>query len=85
MKLAIAQMALGVIIIASLFGFTAWVQPGLNHISLPAAEDGTITEVFLNPGRNIPMLTWISVYLVLGLSVLACGIAQYLKERGRKM
>jgi len=83
MKLAIAQIVLGVFILASLFGFATWVEPGFTHIRIPSAEGGdVITDIFLNPGRNIPMIIWTSVYLLLGLSVLGCGIAQYLKARG---
>ena len=85
MKLAIAQMVLGVFILASLFGFAAWVEPGFAHIRIPSAEGGNvITDIFLNPGRNIPMVIWSAVYFVLGLSVLGCGIAQFVKARGLK-
>ena len=82
MKLAVVQMVLGVLIVASLFWFTAWVEPSFTHIHIPSAEGSNIvTEIFLNPGRNIPMRSWMAVYLVLGLSVLGCGIAQLLKAR----
>ena len=82
MKLAITQIILGVFILASLFGFAAWVEPGFTHIRIPSAEGGdVITDIFLNPGRNIPMVIWSAVYFVLGLSVLGCGIAQFVKEK----
>jgi len=82
-KLAIAQIVLGALIMASLFWFTAWVEPGFTHIRIPSAEGGdVITDIFLNPGRNVPMRSWMAVYLALGLAVLGCGIAQYLKARG---
>ena len=82
MKLAIAQMVLGVLILASLFWFGAWVEPSFTHIRIPPAEGSSVvTEIFRNPGRNIPMMSWIALYLVLGLAVLGCGIAQYLKAR----
>ena len=85
MKLAIAQIVLGVFILASLFGFAAWVEPSFTHIRIPSAEGGdVITKIFLNPGRNIPMRSWMVVYLVLGLSVLGCGIAQFVKVKGLK-
>jgi len=82
MKLAIAQMVLGVLILGSLCGFIAWLEPGFYHIVVPPREGSdVVTRIFLNPGWNIPMRTWQAVYLVLGLSVLGCGIAQYLKAR----
>jgi len=82
MKLAVAQIVLGSLILASLFGFAVWVEPGFYHFRIPSAEgSGVITEVFLNPGRNIPMITWMTVHLVLGLSVLSCGIAQFVKVK----
>ena len=85
MKLAVVQMVLGVLIVASLFGFIAWVEPGFTHIQIPPAEgSNVVTEIFLNPGRNIPMMSWTAVCLVLGLSVLGCGIAQFVKVKGLK-
>jgi len=85
MKLAITQIVLGVFILASLFGFAAWVEPGFTHIQIPPTEDSNIvTEIFLNPGRNIPIVIWSAVYFVLGLSVLGCGIAQFVKVKGLK-
>jgi|GEM_PF-3283357 len=85
MKLAVVQMALGAFIVASLFGFTAWVEPSFTHVQIPPTEGSNIvTKIFLNPGRNIPMRSWMVVYLVLGLSVLSCGIAQFVKVKGLK-
>ena len=82
MKLATAQIVLGVLILASLFGFVVWVEPNFYHFQIPSAEGGdVIAEVFLNPGRNIPMITWMVVHLVLGLSVLGCGTVQFIKEK----
>ena len=82
MKLAITQMALGILILASLFGFSAWVEPSFTHIQIPPTEGSNIvTKIFLNPGRNIPMRSWMVVYLVLGLSVLGCGIAQFVEVK----
>ena len=85
MKLAIVQIVLGVFILASLGGFAVWVEPGFYHIRIPSTgENGIITDIFLNPGQNIPMIIWMAVYFVLGLSVLGCGIAQFVKARGLK-
>ena len=60
MKLAIAQMVLGVIIVA---GCCLILLASLKFFSGYSA-----TILFVNP--------------VLGLAVLGCGIAQYLKARG---
>ena len=82
MNLSIAQMVLGALIVGSLVAFTGWVEPGFYHIKLPPEVGSNIpTEILLNPGWNIPMMTWRAVSFVLGLSVLGCGIAQYLKAR----
>jgi len=57
-----------------------WIEPGFYHFRIPG-EGGTVREVFANPGRNIPMRAFEATYLVLGLSVLGCGIAQFVKAR----
>ena len=85
MKLAIAQIVLGVLSVGALLGFSVWVEPGFYHVQLPAIEgSNVVTEVFSNPGRNIPMISWKGVSLVIGLSVLGFGIAQFVKAKGLK-
>jgi len=83
MKLAIAQMTLGLLIIGSLFAFAVWIEPGFYRMPI-LNEAGIVTGVaFFNPGRNISMMSWMTVYLALGLAVLGCGITQYLKARAK--
>ena len=80
--LAIAQIILGVLSLDSLLGFNIWVEPGFYHIQLPPMEGSDLTtKIFFNPGRNIPMRSWQTVSFVLALSVLGCGITQFLKVR----
>ena len=82
MKLAILQIILGVSILVSLLGFAIWIEPSFTHIRIPSAGgDDIARDIFLNPGRNIPMIIWMAVYCVLGLSVLGCGIAQFVNEK----
>ena len=80
-KLAIAQMVLGLLIIGSLLAFVIWIEPGFYHVELLNKEGIPIGAVFFNPGRNIRMRAFETVYLVLGLSVLGCGIAQFVKSK----
>jgi hypothetical protein len=81
MKLAIVQIALGVLVTAFSFIITSSGFPTM--FTLPVEESGTqvIVEVY-------PRLTFahISAFLTLalGLAVLGCGIAQLPKARGSK-
>ncbi len=81
--LAIVQIILGALVVGSLLVFVIWIEPGFYHIRLPVDDSGLVKEVFLNPGRNIPMRTWETVSFLLGLAVLGCGIAQFVKARGK--
>ena len=83
MKLSITQIVLGALIIASLLIFTIWIQPEFTRIRIPGA-DSTITEIFPNPRHSASLSIWTISYLLLGLSVLGCGIVQLLKEIKRK-
>ena len=67
MKLAIAQMVLGAIIVG-------------NWLTLGSPWTGVLNW----PGGAWRVLTmpWFTIFLVLGLAVLGCGIAQFLKARG---
>ena len=71
MKLAIAQMVLGVFIVGN---YAAWVchypwSLPLAYRLFPYAIDSSISPFSL------------SLSLVLGLAVLGCGIAQFIKAR----
>ena len=65
-KLAIAQMVLGGLIIG-------------NYIASVVATSAAFT---IDEGYRLIYFPWFNVCLVLGLAVLGCGIAQFLKERG---
>jgi len=82
MKLAITQIVLGVLIISSLVWFIGWVEPDYGSFT-KLIED---VEVEFHPlsGWIIRMISWKAASFVLGLSVLGCGIAQFVKVRGLK-
>jgi hypothetical protein len=81
MKLAITQMVLGVLVVV--FSFIVTKDGFPTTFTLPADENGTqlIVEVYTRiTGAQI------SAFLtqVLGLAVLGCGIARFLKARRLK-
>ena len=80
MKLAIAQIVLGLLITIFSFISTRWGFP--TEFALPPDESGLIHSVLVNPGP-VQVLAQISalVALVLGLVVLGVGIAQLVKAR----
>jgi len=71
MKLAIAQMVFGVIIVS-------------DFACLLLLGEGWLLRVIHGVGWLLGVMTpyAVAVYIVLGLSVLGCGVAQFLKERG---
>ncbi len=80
-KLAIAQIVLGVLVVGSLVFWMGWVQTGY-HDAFGVDPDGNIRIRILGLVAPNPLLdAWTVVYLVLGLAVLGCGIAQYFKAR----
>lgn len=66
MKLAIAQMVLGALIVGS-------------YVASIVATSAAFTT---DEGYRLIYFPWFNVSLVLGLAVLGCGIAQFLKARG---
>lgn len=80
-KLAIAQIVLGILVVGSLFAWMVWLSTGY-HRSVGTDPDGNIILGVLGLLKpNSLMDVWTVVYLVLGLSVLGCGIAQYVRVR----
>jgi len=80
-KLAIAQIILGVLIVGALFAWMVWVSPGyqIREGIIPGSDTVIRSMGLIKPN---PLLdVWAVVYLVLGLSVLGCGIAQFVKAR----
>ena len=65
MKLAIAQMVLGAAIVG-------------NYIASIVATSAAFTT---DEGYRLIFFPWFNICFVLGLAVLGCGIAQYLKAR----
>jgi len=81
-KLAIAQIVLGILVVGSLIYWGEWVSTGYHiHEGILPGDDGTIHRILGLHAPNPLIDAWAVVYLVLGLSVLVCGIAQYVKAR----
>ena len=79
MRLAITQITLGVLIIGSLVWFIGWVEP--DYGSFTILREGIEVEMLPLPGWIVRMISWKAASFVLGLSVLGCGIAQFLKVK----
>ena len=80
-KLAITQIILGMLVVGSLIYWMGWLSTGYFHY-VGTDPDGNIILGVLGLHKPNPFMeVWAVVYLVLGLSVLGCGIAQYLKAR----
>ena len=80
-KLTFTQIILGMLVVGSLIYWMVWLSTGYYH-SVGTDPDGNIIlHVMGLPKPNPFMEVWAVVYLMLGLSVLGCGIAQYFKAR----
>jgi len=79
MKLAITQIVLGALIISSLVWFIGWVEP--DYSSFTKLIEGVEVEFHPLSGWIIRMISWKAASFILGLSVLGCGIAQFVKAR----
>ena len=81
MKLAIAQIVLGIFVVGSLFAWMVWISPGY-HIRegiIPGSDTVIRSMGLIKPN---PLLdVWAVIYPILGLSVFGCGTAQYFKAR----
>ena len=84
-KLAIAQVVLGVLIIGALVWFIGWVEYDYGsfteRIDNPAG--GGTVEVEMHPvsGWVVQMISWKAVGFMLGLSIIGCGLAQWVRAR----
>ncbi len=76
MKLAIAQMVLGILLLANWLSFSLGIAWG----RVPAWPKHDLLEGVWRV-LTIPLF---AAFLVLGLAVLGCGIAQLLKAKGPK-
>ena len=83
-KLAITQIVLGVLVVGSLVFWMGWVSTGY-HDAFGVDPDGNIRIRILGLVAPRPLIwVWAGIYFMLGLSVLGCGIAQFLKAKGLK-
>jgi len=76
MKLAITQIVLGALIVGNWLTFSL----GIAWWRIPSWPGGDWPEGVW----RVLTVPWFTGYLVLGLAVLGCGIAQFLKARGDK-
>ncbi len=80
-KLAIAQIALGILVVGSLVFWMGWVQTGY-HDAFGVDPDGNIRIRILGLVAPRPLIgVWAVIYFMLGLSVFGCGTAQLVKAR----
>jgi len=77
MKLAIAQMVLGVLILADYF-YGLYVGRFAGSWTRTICSDGECLRIF-----TLTYTSGFTFCLLLGLAVLGCGVAQFLKARRR--
>jgi hypothetical protein len=81
MKLAIVQIALGVLV--AVFSIIVISQAFPTQLALPAEESGMQVILDVYPATSFAQVSAF-LALFLGLGVVGCGIAQFLKARGSK-
>ena len=82
MRLAIAQIVLGVLIVGSLVWFIGWVEWGYGSWTI--LREGIEVEMLPLPGWMVRMISWKVASFVVGLGVIGLGIAQLVKARRSK-
>ncbi len=80
-KLAIAQIVLGIFVVGSLFAWMVWLSNGYHQYEGIVPGSDTVIRIFGLLKPNPLMDVWMVAYLVLGLAVLGCGIAQFVKAK----
>ena len=83
-KLAVAQIVLGLLVIGSFFAFGDWISNGYHVYEGTIPGSDINVRMHLNPGRATILEIWQFIYLALGLLVVGCGIAQFVKARRPK-
>jgi len=78
-RLAIAQIVLGAVIVGSLVWFIGWVE--LDYGSYTKLYKDVEVVMHPLPGWVMRLISWKVVSFVLGLAVLGCGIAQFVRAR----
>ena len=82
--LTITQIILGVLIITSLVVFTVWAERDWQPIRIIVDSKEIFPEAVMiryDPKWIILLKVWKTVSFILGLAVLGCGIAQFVKAR----
>jgi hypothetical protein len=79
-RLAIVQIALGTLVVASLIWFIGWLE--FDYGSSIIVHEGIEIELHHAPGWYIKMIFWKVVSFILGLAVITCGAVQLRKDRG---
>lgn len=77
--MAIAQIVLGALIVGSLVWFIGWVE--YDYGSYTKLIRGIEVEFHALPGWIMQLISWKVTSFLLGLSVLGCSIAQFVKAR----
>ena len=80
-KLAIAQIVLGILVVGSLFAWMVWLSTGYHQYEGIVPGSDTVIRILGLLKPNPLMDAWMVVYLVLGLAVLGCGIAQFVRAK----
>jgi hypothetical protein len=79
-RLAIAQIVLGVLVVASLVWFIGWVEWDYGFFIFVTEQYGEI-EMKLLPGWETRLIIWKIISFILGLSVVGTGITQFINAR----
>lgn len=80
-RLAVAQIALGAVIISSLVWFIGWVE--WNYGPYTTMYEGIEVELHRPPGWEARLINWKVVSFILGLSVIVTGIVQKVRVKGK--
>jgi len=83
-KLAIVQIILGALVVGSFIYWGDWISSGY-HTREGIVPDGYIVRELPLLAPNPALDAWSILYPVLGLAVLGCGIAQYLRTGGKRL
>ena len=78
-KLADTQIVLGAFIIGLLVWFIGWIEYDYSPITKLYQDVEVVMRP--SPGWIMQLISWKVTSFLLGLSVLGCGIAQFVKAR----
>ncbi len=83
MRLAVAQITLGAVIVGSLVWFIGWAE--WNYGPYTTMYEGIEVELHRPPGWETRLITWKVVSFILGLAVIVTGIVQKVKAGKNKI